>query len=514
MILIQQDWRKELEEKVKKAKIKEIENEIKNRKEQFNAKDNLKLYAKQAWHVVEPMTDFVDNWHIDAICEHLEAVTNGEIRKLLINVPPRHMKSILVSVFWMTWSWIKKPSLRWIYTSYDGALSVRDSLKCRRIIQSSWYQQRWGDNFSLAEDQNLKTRFENDKTGYRIATSVTAGSTGKGGDIIIADDPHNVQESRSDVKREGALIWWDEIMSTRLNDPKTGARVIIMQRIHENDLSGHVLEQGGYEHLCLPAEYEPDRKCITSIGFEDPRKEPGELLWPTRFGIKEIEDKKRELGSYAYAGQMQQNPQPAGGGMFKQSYFKYYKEEKGSFILYVDDKKKKRVPKSKCKFFQTIDTALKDKEVNDYTVIGTWGLTPDNELLLYNIYRDRIEVPDQWPTIKKYRTKYENGLLFQSVEDKASGTGIIQTARREGKPLKKLKADTDKVSRAFDISLMYENGMVYHLLNASWLTDFEDELTKFPKGKYDDQVDVSSYAGILVAQGKVKRKSRSFAATV
>jgi len=483
-------------------------------KDKEKAEDSLKEYSRQAWYIVEPVTEFQDNWHIDAICEHLEAVSKGEIRKLLINVPPRHMKSLLTSVFWMTWTWIKKPALRWVFVSYDGALSVRDSRKSRNIIKSKWYQERWEDKFKLAGDQNLKTRFENDKTGHRIASSVSGGSTGKGGDIIVADDPHNVKEARSDNKRETVLTWWDEVMSSRLNDPKNSARVIIMQRIHEHDLSGHVLEQGGYEHLCLPAEYEPSRKSITCIGWEDPRAKQGELLWPDRFGPKEIEDKKKELGSFGYAGQMQQSPQPAGGGMIKQSYFKYYSERTSSYILY-DGNDKKIIHKKKCKMFQTIDTALKDKETNCYTAIGTWILTPDNELLLYNVFRERLQVPDQWPEIKKQRQRY-NRLLFQAVEDKASGTGIIQAARKEGKPLKKLKADTDKVSRAFDISLMYENGMVYHLSNATWLTDYENEMTKFPKGEFDDQVDMASYAGILVSRDKVQKhgNNRAFAAII
>jgi predicted phage terminase large subunit-like protein len=280
-----------------------------------------------------------------------------------------------------------------------------------------------------------------------------------------------------------------------------------MQRIHEKDLAGHVLEQGGYEHLCLPAEYRHNKKSVTCIGWEDPRAAEGELLWPERLGPEEIEEKKKELGSYGYAGQMQQDPQPDGGGMIKQSYFKYYTEKLNTFILF-NGNDKKDIHKSKCKYFQTIDTALKDKQTSDYTVIGTWILTPENELLLYNVFRERLEVPDQWPEIKKQRQRY-NRLLFQAVEDKASGTGIIQTARKEGKPLKKLTADTDKVSRAFDIALMYENGMVYHLSNAAWLTDYENEITKFPKAEFDDQMDMASYAGILVSRDKIKKQGRN-----
>ena len=220
------------------------------------AEAHLGDFIRQAWHVLEPATPYIHGWHIDAMCEHLEAVTRGWIRNLLINVPPRHMKSLAVSVFWPCWEWTQHPERRWLYASYAQSLSIRDSLKCRRLIESDWYQAHWGQVFQLRGDQNQKMRWENDKTGYRLASSVGGSLTGEGGDRLVADDPHNIQQRESDTIREGVLQWWDEVMSTRLNDPKTGAKVLVMQRLHERDLSGHVLEQGGWEHLCLPAEYE------------------------------------------------------------------------------------------------------------------------------------------------------------------------------------------------------------------------------------------------------------------
>src|SRR6266481_4002644 len=258
------------------------------------AKRRLREFVRQAWPVVEPATRFIPGWHLDAICEHLEAVTQGHIRNLLINIPPRHMKSLDVAVFWPAWEWIRCPERRWLFSSYALSLSIRDSVKCRRLIQSAWYQSRWCDRFALTGDQNAKERFENDQTGYRLATSVGGAATGEGGDRVIVDDPHNVKEAESDTVRKGVIDWWDHVMSSRLNDPKSGAKVIIMQRVHEKDLSGHVLEQGGYEHLCLPAEYEGNKRS-TSIGWSDPRQEPGELLWPERFGTKEIEELKHSM---------------------------------------------------------------------------------------------------------------------------------------------------------------------------------------------------------------------------
>lgn len=277
-------------------------------------------FIEGAWSIVEPSTPYLHNWHIDAVVEHLEAVTRGEIRDLLINIPPRHGKSLIVSVFWPTWVWTFAPEFRWLFSSYAQSLSTRDSLKCRRIIQSRWYQSRWGARVNLTSDQNVKTRFENDRSGYRIATSVGGAGTGEGGDAVVVDDPHNVKKAESDLDREGIRHWWDEVMSTRLNDPKTGVRVMVMQRVHEEDLAGHVLDRGGYEHLCIPAEYEPTT-TVTSLGWSDPRTEEDELLWEERIPRPVLEKLKIDLGIYGTAGQLQQRPSPRGGGMFQREWF-------------------------------------------------------------------------------------------------------------------------------------------------------------------------------------------------
>src|SRR5271155_3700297 len=291
---------------------------------------SLREFVHQAWHVVEPATPFVPGWHIDAIVDHLEAVTRGQLRNLLINVPPRHMKSLLVSVFWPAWEWIKHPERRWLYSSYAASLSIRDSVKCRRLIESPWYRSRWGHVFSLTGDQNAKMRFDNNRSGYRLSTSVGGSVTGEGGDRIVCDDPHKVDEVHSDTVRKAALDWWDVAMSTRVNDPKTSAKVVVMQRCHQQDLSGHLLEQGGWDHLCLPAEYEGPVR-LTSIGFVDPRTERGELLWKERFGPREIADLKRSLGSYAAAGQLQQRPSPAEGGLLKRHWFRFWQPPGANF---------------------------------------------------------------------------------------------------------------------------------------------------------------------------------------
>ena len=221
-------------------------------------KRSLKEFTKNSWQAIEPGRQFYDNWHIDAISEHLQAVVEGKIKRLIINIPPRHMKSISVAVALPAWTWTIQPEKRFLFASYAGSLSIRDSVKCRRLIDSQWYKTYFGDMYNLTTDQNQKQRFENDKTGQRIATSVDGALTGEGGDIIVIDDPHNVREAESSAVRQGVLDWWDQAMQTRLNDPKTGAFIIIMQRVHENDLTGHILgnEYNAWDHLCLPARYE------------------------------------------------------------------------------------------------------------------------------------------------------------------------------------------------------------------------------------------------------------------
>lgn len=281
---------------------------------------SLGRFMRDAWHVVEPDTPLIGGWHLDAIVEHLEAVARSEIRNLVINVPPGTTKSLTAAVFWPAWVWTWSPSYRWLFAAYAEKLSIRDSGKCRKVVRSEWYQVRWPLAMSIAQD--TKTRFENERTGYRIATSVGGVGTGEKGDAIVVDDPHNVLEAESTAKREEVLMWWDEVMSTRLNDPKTGVKVIVMQRVHERDLSAHVLEQGGYDHLMLPMEYDPKRSCVTSLGFEDPRLDAGELLCPERFPDEVLDDLKIRLGPYGTAGQLQQTPAPRSGGMFDRDWFK------------------------------------------------------------------------------------------------------------------------------------------------------------------------------------------------
>ena len=254
--------------------------------DKIEAEESLINFIRLLWPVLEPGRQFVDGWAVHAICEHLEAVTKGDIRRLLINVPPGCMKSLTTNVFWPAWEWgpRNKPESRYVCASYSGDLTVRDNRRCRALVRSELYHQLWGDRFQIVAEQDAKVRFDTDATGFKIATSVGGLGTGELGARFIIDEPHNIKETESDAKREVALQWFNEVVPTRISDAEVSAIVIIMQRVHERDISGLIIaKELGYEHLCLPMEYEEERKCMTSIGFKNPRTTDGELLWPERF---------------------------------------------------------------------------------------------------------------------------------------------------------------------------------------------------------------------------------------
>jgi hypothetical protein len=289
------------------------------------AEASLHEFVKQAWPIVEPEQKFIDGWHIRAICEHLEAATDGRIKRLLINIPPGCCKSLLACVFWPCWVWGPRdwPQSRWLFASYSQPLSTRDSIKCRSIIESPWYQANWGNRVKLVGDQNEKTKFENAAKGWRLATSVGGRGTGEHPDFFVWDDPHNVNDYESQVEREAAIQWRSATMSLR-GVTRDVREVGIMQRLHRDDLSGWMKATFGNEldHICLPMRYEPKAMPrATSIGWTDPRAREGELLWPEAMNDAAITDAENQLGNNA-EGQFQQRPPTnSDQAMFKGSYF-------------------------------------------------------------------------------------------------------------------------------------------------------------------------------------------------
>lgn len=786
------------------------------------AERSLRDFLAQAWHVVEPGVEFIPGWHLDAVCDHLQAVTEGYIRNLLILMPPRHSKSTIASVMWPAWEWIRHASRKWLFSSYSSDLAIRDSVKCRRLIQSEWYQSRWGHIYRLTGDQNAKERYENTRGGVRLATSVGGTATGEGGDRIVClagetrivtdrgrlpikdiveqrlpvrvlglahgsgklvwqsieayehnpgrpssgitfsdgsritatndhpvflpatgcyypvsrithgdyvlrclpqacsktcrpqaeagllrsqvsgymaawreqptmarrecysqvqsvweniyeqaqrgrtlcmllpavsgcmaswlsqvwgsalrklrnvwetrsgstppfagprvllthlrqssptrtyarpqqssilhravvlgvplrvyqgvqgpdsqkgsgslrdmqtesspsgsphrrnegeslpgklsdtvhelsphstyeeghqftldedvrvaavqscptpatvynirtstgnyfaegilvhncDDPHNVKHAESEAIRTATIQWWDQVMSTRTNDPKKSAKVIIMQRSHDSDLAGHLMRSGLYETLLLPAEYEPARRCVTSIGFEDPRKEEGELLHPDRFGEEQIKILKIELGAYGTAAQLQQRPTPKEGGIIKNTWWRYYE----------------KLPDKFDEILQSWDCAFKDLRSSDYVAGQLWGRVGADCYLLHQLRGQYSFTKTQSQVVAlsdiamdTYKAPRSHAKL---VEDKANGTAVIDSLKSAVPGLIAVNPEGGKVARLAAVSPMIESGNVYlpRPENCPWVTDYLLEFEYFPYGTHDDQVDATSQA--------------------
>lgn len=449
---------------------------------------SLRWFVRLGWHQIEPHSQvFQDNWHIGAICEHLEAITRGQIRNLIINVPPRHSKSTIVSVMWPAWEWgpARQPGTRWLCCSYAAHLSRRDSMKCRKVIESLWYRERWGDVYKLAPDQNAKEYYENDKSGRRVATSIGGGNTGEGGDRLVIDDPHEASESASETALQSVIDWYSTSMSTRANDPKKGSLCLIGQRVHHNDLTGHLMDLRGrdFDTLILPGEYERETRCYSSIGFVDPRVNEGDLLWPDRFDRVEIDRLKRELGSANYVAQVQQRPSAAEGNIFKKEWFATRYNESPRSVA------------DRChRLIQSWDCAFKDAETSSYVVGQVWGVRGVDRYLLEE-RREHLSFTATRAAILSMSRSWPKADLIL-VEDKANGTAIIDDLKRAVAGIVAVSPDGSKEARAAAVTPECESGNVILPAKeiAPWVDDYIEELCQFPRGRYNDRVDATSQA--------------------
>jgi len=447
----------------------------------FNlAKKHLSHFTELFWHHIEPGSKYVQGWHIDAISEHLEAAAHFEIKKLLICMPPRHMKSIKVGVMFPSWVWASQPTRRFVTASYADALALRDSIKMRDIITSEDYIKAFDLRWELRHDQNQKRRFENTAGGFRFTTSVNGTMTGEGGDYLIIDDPHNAKEAHSQVARDNVKNWWKTVMSTRANDPKQNSKIVVMQRLHGDDLAGELLSQGDWDSLILPAEYKPKTisyRSKSSLGWVDPRSEENELLWPERYDAKSIAALKKDLGSMDAQSQLQQDPIAISGGTFKRHWW------------VMSDKP----PADILKIVQFYDTAQKPGVTNDYSVCATWALTSSGYYIL-DVWRKKLETPDLQAALNSnYHIWQPNSIV---IEDKSSGSALIQYLRRETRlpVLPYNPGKLDKTTRALAVTSTVEAGRVTIPKGAKWLDDFLLEHEQFPLGVNDDMVDTTSMA--------------------
>ncbi len=438
-------------------------------------------FQREAWHVLEPARPFVEGWAIGAICEHLQAVTEGQIRRLLITVPPGLSKSMTTSVMWPAWEWgpAGRPWERHLAFAYAATLSVRDNLKTRRLILSPWYRQRWGSAFALDRGQSQKANFENDQTGWRIASSVEGAGTGLRGSRVIIDDPHNVRNADSDVQRESTVQWFRETLPSRVDDPANTPIVIIMQRVHERDVAAEALSLG-YEHLMLPMRFDPPRRCVTSIGFTDPREDEGELLFPERYSEAAVAELERSLMGYGTAAQLQQEPSPRGGNLIQ--------VEKLEIVDAVPNAARRH---RAWDLAGTDPTRQKNSGDPDYTA---GALVREHAGIWYigDIRRDRLS-PFAVEQLVRQTAELDGRNVPLSIEQEpgSSGKGTIEHYQRRvlvGLAVKGVSPTGSKVERARAFVAAVEAGNV-RLVRGDWNAAFLNEARVFPAGAHDDQVD-------------------------
>jgi predicted phage terminase large subunit-like protein len=443
---------------------------------------SLAAFIKEAWPVVEPESPLDWSWHLDAICLHLEAVSRGDIRRLIINIPPGHAKSLTVAVLWPAWTWTWRPGWRALFASYAAELAIRDSVRCRRLIESDWYQDTIKPEWKLAADQNVKHYFENDHSGSRLALGVQGKGTGYRGDAVVVDDALSVEQAYSDTERKRVNRWYDTTYTSRLNDKRSGAQVAIGQRLHVDDLSGHLLRKGGWDHLNLPTEYDKEQASATSIGWSDPRTSPGELLFPSRYPAEIIQEIKTELGSRGYAAQHQQRPTQDGGNLFRREWW-----QRGT-------------PPADARWLQSWDLTFKSKRDSDF-VVGLLLATKGALAWIVDVRRARL---DFTATLRLMQSLASDPVWRQAgevlVEDTANGPAVISALRSSVRGLVPITPKGSKFARAAAVAPQVEAGQVYLHPGAQWVDGFMTELAQFPFAAHDDQVDALSQALARVAR--------------
>ena len=426
--------------------------------------------------------------HLLILSNKLVELADGKIKRLMITMPPRHGKSELISKYFPAWYLGHKPDNRVILASYEADFAATWGAKARDVLVEHGEELF---DIKVSSESSARNRWDiMNHTGGMGTSGVGGAITGKGAHLFIIDDPiKNNEEAKSKVKRDKIDDWFKSTAYTRL---EPGASMVIIQtRWNEDDLAGRrlqAMEDGGeeWELIDFPAIARDD----DILG-----RKSGEALFPERYPIDELLKIKRNLGSYYWHALYQQKPAPDGGEIFKRSWFRYFNIDGDYYILHTPEGEK-RFAISSTWVLQTCDPAATEKETNDYFVLSTWAVTPDNDLLLLEVFREHADTVKHEQIMKSAYQKWKP--KFQGVENKTFGLNIIQKGVSNGLPIKPLAADTDKVSRARPMSARYETGSVYHRQNTPWLVDFEDEMISFPNGRHDDQVDTAAYAYLSI----------------
>lgn len=468
--------------------------------------ERLADFVREAWSIIDP-APFVGGWHFDATCEHLEACSYGNITRLIINVPPGSSKTMIALIMWPAWEWSQRPEGKWMCSTYEQPLSLNKAHLFKRLVESEWYQDRWGDKWSKDKSEWGASLMVNMAGGYRYATSKGSGATGRHTDRQIVDDPHKPQDILSPKMRgselradcENTYQWWNQTMSTRLiaAPAVTPVRVVIMQRLHEADLTGKLLKEFGdeYTHLMIPQRFEPERKCVTVLKrdpeteepikiWEDPRTEPEELMCPERMNEAFCNNRKKELGEKGYAAQEQQRPTPAGGGIFKREWMQHYKT--------VPERAYRDITLS-------FDCTFKDLDSSDYVVGQAWAAFGADFYLLDQI-RARMDFSQTLQAIIDFKAKWRRARRIL-IEDKANGPAVISMLKKKIPGIIAIEPMGGKEARANAVEPLWEAGNV-HLPEpekAPWIGDFKEEVISFP-GVFDDQVDAMTQTLIYLSE--------------
>ncbi len=524
----------------------------------FDAKDmierelcerSLREFLKKSWPSFDAST-YISSWHLDAITEHLEAVAHGEIKRLLINIPPRHSKTASCSVAFPAWVWalapdsrypLIGPSAQFLSVAYGSEKAQEDGVTARRLIGSDWYQRHWGERVKIAPDRDNQERYDTTAGGSRISVGITASVLGRGGNIKIIDDASKPDEVETETGRRSVIRAYDETLSNRENNARIAAEIVIAQRLHENDLPGHILskfgsdhDNGGFCHLCLPMEYDSRRHCSTVIGWQDPRGcgpdgeilsdeeralHDGEILCPERFTREKVEQYKK-TGIYSYSSKYQQAPVPRGGGIIKPEWWMCWPPQGEEF----DGHGKPRRPLAYPPFdyiVAALDTAYTSKQENDPSAMTLWGVFTDGgqlildtretlsggreedagmhaeqpKIMLIHAWEARLELPELVMKVLMTCRKWNVDCLL--IESKAAGMSAAQALQRamfnERFVVKLENPRGDKDSRLHSVSHLFEQGLVYSP-DRAWSEKVKDQASAGSKGQHDDLADTLSAA--------------------
>ena len=424
---------------------------------------------------LNPHAEFFGNWHIEVMAAKLEACRQGKIRRLIITVPPRHLKSLCASIALPAWFLGHDPASQILCVSYAQDLADKLARDCRSVMSSAWYRKTFATRLS-AHKQSVQ-EFVTLKQGYRMATSVGGVLTGRGADLIIIDDPLKPDEALSQTQRRGVNDWYSNTLYSRLNDKQRGCIILIMQRLHEDDLVGHVLGQEPWEVVSFPAIAEQDEEHLIETPYGTSRftRRAGDVLHPERESRATLGQIRLTLGEYNFAGQYQQAPAPAGGGMIKAEWFKTYAPNE--------------LPAAFDQIVQSWDTANKVTELSDFSVCTTWGVR-ERRFYLLHVFRKRLNYPDLKRAVVEQAQAHRATVVL--IEDRASGTQLIQELGAQGLSVKGCAPEHDKVMRLHAQSAAIENGFVFIPKEASWLAEYVHELITFPNAKHDDLTDSTS----------------------